>query len=298
MAPPGLVVARKSRSPETAHLQSLSIFECPGKEFFVRHNKVKQALMQGEIQVGTWITTIRTPQITQMIAAAGFDFVYIDMEHSCLSIETVGDLCYAALAAGLVPIVRPAGKDPHLLTRPLDNGAMGLLIPHVDTRDEAEAVVKAIRFPPLGERGLNLMGPHTGFCRANGEEYVRSTHAETLLLVQIESEKGINNLDQILSLDGVDGGVIGRADLSTDLGLPGQTNHPEVVRRVEMLITACHRYKKIPGLLVQDVASAKEWISKGVRLVPYANEVSLLVNAGERAVSEIRSFAKVARTNG
>jgi 4-hydroxy-2-oxoheptanedioate aldolase len=233
-----------------------------------------------------------------MLATAGFDFIYIDMEHSCLSIETVGDLCFAALAAGLVPIVRPPGKDPHLLARPLDNGAMGLLIPHVDSREEAEAVIKAVRFPPLGERGMNLMGPHTGFCRANGEEYVRSTHAETILMVQIESERGINNLDKILSVDGVDGGVIGRADLSSDLGLPGQTNHPEVARRVEMLIAACHRHKKIPGLLVQDIASAKEWISKGIRLVPYANEVSLLVNAGELAVSAIRSFARGVRTNG
>jgi 2-keto-3-deoxy-L-rhamnonate aldolase RhmA len=263
----------------------------------LRHNKVKQALLRGEVQVGTWVTTLRTPQIAQMIATAGFDFLYIDMEHSCFSIETVGDLCFAALAAGLVPIVRPPAKDPHLLSRPLDSGAMGLLIPHVDTREEAEAVIKAIRFQPNGERGINLMGPHTAFTRAKAEEYVRSTHAETLLLVQIESDTGIKNLDEILSVEGVDGGVIGRADLSTDLGLPGQTNHPEIVRRVEMLIEACRRHKKIPGLLVQDVATAKEWISKGVRLVPYANEVSLLVNAGEQAVREIRSFANVVRKN-
>src|ERR1700694_1666493 len=118
----------------------------------MRQNKVKKALLQGEVQVGTWITTIRTPQITQMIAAAGFDFLYIGMAHSCLSIATVGGLRFAARAGGVVPIVRPAGKDPHLLTRPLDNGAMGLLIPHVDTREEAEAVIKAVRFSPLGER--------------------------------------------------------------------------------------------------------------------------------------------------
>jgi len=251
--------------------------------------------MMGEVQVGTWVNTLRTPQIAQMLSTAGFDFMYIDMEHSSFSIETVGDLCYAALAAGLVPIVRPPGKDPHLLSRPLDNGAMGLLIPHVDTREETEAVVRAIRFPPLGERGVNLQGVHTGFGRANGNEYINSTHAETLLLVQIESDRGVGNLDRILSVEGVDGAVIGRADLSTDLGLPGQTNHPEVVRRVEMMIAACERHNKIPGLLVQDVASAKEWIAKGIRLVPYANEVNLLINAGKRAVGEIRSFAKEKR---
>jgi 2-keto-3-deoxy-L-rhamnonate aldolase RhmA len=257
----------------------------------MRENRVKRALMSGEVQVGTWVNTFRTPQIAQVLATAGFDFMYIDMEHSILSIETVGDLCYAALAAGLVPIVRPSGKDPHLLTRPLDRGAMGLLIPHVDTREEAESVAGAIRFPPLGVRGMNLQGPHTGWGKADGGEYVKSTHAETLLLVQIESDVGISNLDAILTVDGVDGAVIGRADLSTDLGLPGQTNHPEVVRRVEMMIEACQRNGKIPGLLVQDVASAKEWISKGIRLVPYSNDVSLLANAASKAIGEIRDFA-------
>jgi len=261
----------------------------------MRPNKVKRALMNGEVQIGTWINVLGTPQITRMVATAGFDFLYIDMEHSILSIETVGDLCYAALAAGLVPIVRPPAKDPHLLTRPLDGGAMGLLIPHVDAREEAEAVIRAICFPPLGERGMNLQGVHTGFGKANGDEYVKATHAETLLLVQIESDRGIGNLDGILSVDGVDGAVIGRADLSTDLGLPGQTNHPEVVRRVETMIAACQRHGKIPGLLVQDIASAKEWIAKGVRLVPYANEVSVLVNAWAKAVGEIRGFANERR---
>jgi 4-hydroxy-2-oxoheptanedioate aldolase len=261
----------------------------------MRHNKVKRALVNGEVQVGTWITVLRTPQITQMIATAGFDFIYIDMEHSVLSIETVGDLCYSALAAGLVPIVRPPGKDPHLLSRPLDGGAMGLLIPHVDTREEAEAIIRAIRFPPFGERGINLMGVHTGFSKVDGDAYIKSTHAETLLLVQIESDRGIGNLDKILSVDGIDGAVIGRADLSTDLGLPGQTDHSEVVRRVEMMIAACRRHGKIPGLLVHDVASAKEWIAKGILLVPFSNEVSLLVNAGARAIHEIRNFVKGGR---
>jgi len=258
----------------------------------MRPNKVKRALIQGEIQIGTWINTLSTPKIAQILATAGFDFIYIDMEHSSFSIETVGDLCYAILAADLIPIVRPAGKDPQLLTRPLDNGAMGLLIPHVDTREEAEAVVKAIRFPPQGDRGVNLLGVHTKFGKADANAYMESTHAETLLLAQIESRRGINSLDGILEVEGVDGAVIGRADLSTDLGFPGQATHPEVTRCVETMIAACLKHRKIPGLLVQDVASAKEWVAKGVKLVPYASEVRLLMSAAEHAIGEIRSFTK------
>jgi len=260
----------------------------------MRANKVKRALMNGEVQIGTWINVLHAPKIIQMLATAKFDFVYIDMEHSSLSIQTVGDLCYAALSVGLVPIVRPSAKDPHLLSRPLDNGAMGLLIPHVDTEAEAEAVVAAVRFPPQGKRGMNLVGVHTGYGKSDPEAYLKSTHAETLILVQIESDIGIGNLDKILGVDGIDGAVIGRADLSADIGLPGQMKHPEVTRRVETMISACRKHEKIPGLLVPDVASAKEWIAKGIRLVPYANEVSILVNAATRAVDEIRSFSEEA----
>lgn len=251
-------------------------------------NKVKRALMRGEVQVGTWVNVFVNPQIAQMLAVAGFDFMYVDMEHSSLSIESVGGLCFAAVAAGLVPIVRPPGKDPHLLTRPLDSGAMGLLIPHVDTRQEAEGVVRAIKYPPIGGRGLSLRGAHTGFNKAWGEDYVRQANDETLLLVQIESDLGIRNLDEILSLRGIDGAVVGRGDLSADLGMPGQTNHPEVIRRVEMMIAACQRHGKIPGLLVPDVASAKEWIRKGIRLVPYSSEIDILIDAAAKGVGEIR----------
>jgi len=255
----------------------------------MRVNNVKHALNSGKVQIGTWITTLRTPQITQMFATAGFDFIYIDMEHSAFSIETVGDLCYAALAANLVPIVRPPAKEPHLLSRPLDAGAMGLLIPHVDTKEEAEAVISAIKYPPMGRRGMNLRGVHTGFDKGSGEAYVRSTNAETLLIVQIESRKGIENLDKILSVEGIDGAVIGRGDISADLGLPGNINHPEVLKQVEIMIAACQKRKKIPGLLVQDIASAKEWIRKGVRLLPFSNEVAMLMETSANAVKEIRA---------
>jgi len=255
----------------------------------MRFNNVKHALNSGKVQIGTWITTLRSPQITQIFATAGFDFIYIDMEHSAFSIETVGDLCYAALAANLVPIVRPSAKEPHLLSRPLDAGAMGLLIPHVDTKAEAEAVIRAVKYPPMGRRGLNLRGVHTGFSKGSGEAYVQATNAETLLIVQIESRKGIENLDAILAVEGIDGAVIGRGDISADLGLTGDTNHPEVLKQVESMISACRKRKKIPGLLVQDIASAREWIRKGVRLVPFANEVTMLMDTAANAVKAIRA---------
>ena len=255
----------------------------------MKPNQVKRALKSGTVQIGTWVTTFRTPQLPQILASAGFDFVYVDMEHSSFSIETVSDLCSGALAHGLVPIVRPPANEPNLLSRPLDAGAMGLLIPHVDTAEEALRAVRAAKYPPVGERGFNVQNVHTGYVTVEAAKYAQAANEETLLIVQIESRQGITNLDAILAVDGVDGAVIGRGDLSADLGLAGQTNHSEVTSRVEMMISACQRRGKIPGLLVQDVQSAKHWIGKGIRLVPFSNEVTLLMASARAAVAEIRT---------
>jgi 2-keto-3-deoxy-L-rhamnonate aldolase RhmA len=225
------------------------------------------------------------------LASAGFDFIYLDMEHSSFSIETIGSLCAAALARDLVPIVRPPAKEPHLLTRPLEAGALGLLIPHVDTAEEAKAAVRATKFPPMGDRGFNVQTVHTAFAPAEAKEFARACNAETLLIVQIESRQGIRNLDRILAVEGIDGAVVGRGDLSADLGLFGETKHPQVTRRVEAMIRACQKRRKIPGLLVPDLKSAKEWIDKGIRLVPFSNEITLLMSAGASAVKEIRTCA-------
>jgi 2-keto-3-deoxy-L-rhamnonate aldolase RhmA len=257
----------------------------------MRPNPVKRALYAGQVQVGTWVTTLRSPQLPQILRSAGFDFIYVDMEHSGFSIETVGDLCAAAVAHGLVPIVRPPARDPHLLARPLEVGAMGLLLPHVDTAEEAHRAVRAVKFPPLGERGFNILTVHSGFKASDPKEYARTFNQETLLIVQIESRRGADDLDAILSVEGIDGAVVGRGDLSSELGVFGETNHPEVLSRVEAMIEACRRRKKIPGLLVPDLKSATHWIDRGVRLVPYANEVSILLNAAAETVNQIRAYA-------
>ncbi len=254
-------------------------------------NHVKRALQDGRVQIGTWVTALRSSHLPQILRSAGFDFIYIDMEHSGFSIETVGDLCAGAVAHGLVPIVRPPAKEPHLLTRPLEVGAMGLLLPHVDTAQEARAAVRAVKFPPMGEKGFNVQTVHSGFVSGDPKEYARAANEETLLIVQIESRRGVRNLDSILAVDGVDGAVIGRGDLSADLGLIGQTNHPEVIRRVETMIAACRRRRKIPGLLVPDVESAKHWIGRGIRLVPYSNEVTILMTAAAAGIGAIRACA-------
>lgn len=257
----------------------------------MRVNHVKAALRAGEVQIGTWVHTLAVPQLPQLLATAGFDFVYIDMEHSSFSIQTVGELCFGALQAGLVPIVRPSGHDHHLVSRPVDNGAFGVLMPHVDTPADAHAAVLAVKFPPLGERGSQPPNVHSNFTRTNAAEYMAAANEQTMVMVQIESPQAVARIDEILGVAGVDGAVIGRGDLSAALGVSGQRDHPEVLAAVETLIAACERHARFPGLLVQGVEEAQHWISKGVRMVAYASEATILRDAAELAIRTIRAGA-------
>lgn len=254
----------------------------------LEQNLILEKISKGQTAIGTWVRTFRTPFIAQALSIAGFDFMYIDMEHGCYNMETVAHMCFAALKSGITPVVRPSSNDPCMMTRPLDNGAMGLIVPHVDTKEEAEAVIEAVRFRPLGNRGMSLQGVHTGFAKAVGDEYTAWANSNQIIIVQIESKKGIENIDSILSVEGINGAVIGRSDLSHDLGYPGQKNHPEVIRRVEYLIEACNYHDVYPGLLVDSTSSANEWISKGIKIMPISNDVSILIKEGSRMVKEIK----------
>jgi len=249
-----------------------------------------EKLKNGGHVFGTWINAIRTPYLSQIFANAGFDFIYIDMEHGNFNMETVADMCSHALFADIIPIVRPASKEPSMMTRPLDNGAMGLLIPHVDSKEEAEKVIQAVKYPPIGNRGFSRQGIHTNFIKMSGKDFTTWANSNQIIIIQIESQSGIDEIDNILSVEGINGAVVGRGDLSQSIGLTGQTEHPEVIKRVEMVIDACIRHSVYPGLLVNDIQSAKQWINKGIKIVPYSSEINILINEGTRIIRELNDL--------
>jgi 4-hydroxy-2-oxoheptanedioate aldolase len=255
----------------------------------MQENKMKHKLAQGEVVLGTWMVNLRVNALVNMIARSGFDFMYIDMEHSGTSLETIADLCLVAQLSGITPIVRPSGKLPHLLSKPLDCGAMGLLIPHVDTPEEARDVVQHTKYYPLGEKGMPPPGVQTGFTVPDRERFFETMNRETILIAQIESKMGIDRIDEILSVDGIDAAVIGRSDLSQDLKIPGQTKHPKVIECVEHLIEACKKHGTFPGLLVNSIQEAKEWMGKGIKIVPFGNETNILMKAYKEIIDGLRS---------
>ena len=185
-------------------------------------NRMKKALREGKVVFGPMVSEIRSPGIAVLFAQAGFDFFFIDMEHSCFSYETVSDMIMAARAADIPTIVRPSTRTSHEnLSRPLDSGASGLLVPQIQTRQDVENVVKWCRYQPVGERGMALSRQHTFFQSGNTIETMGQLNEEILIALQIEHKDAIERLPELLSIPGIDAAFVGPADLSASLGKPG-----------------------------------------------------------------------------
>jgi len=211
-------------------------------------NKMKAKIQAGQPVFGVSVM-FPSPQVVEMIGELGFDWVLIDCEHGSMTPESAELMCLAAERRGLTPIVRPEANRPEVLMRYLDRGAMGLQVPHVNTRDEALAAVRAMKYHPQGNRGLARGQRSTGFGITGGSisAYTEWSNRETLVCVQIEEQEGLQNLDQILTAPGVDVFFIGPTDLSQSLGYPGQRDHPVVKQAVEGAFAKIHGAKKASG---------------------------------------------------
>ena len=254
-------------------------------------NRVKKALKEGKIVFGPMISEIRTPGIAVLFAQAGFDLFFIDMEHSCFTTETMSDLILAARAAGISPIVRPASrKSSEYLSRPLDSGAEGLLIPQIQNREDVENVVKWCRYSPVGERGMALSRQHTFFEGGSAAETTKALNDEILLALQIEHREAIERLPELLSIPGIDAAFVGPGDLSASLGKPGQANAAEVIEAGHRVIEVCRETGVIPGIHTDSVKTAKYWIGEGMKLVGFYTDIKLILEICKNSVKELRGY--------
>jgi len=224
-----------------------------------------------------------------MMASAGFDFLFIDMEHSAYSLETVSDLCRAATTAGLTPVVRVPEIQYSLLSRPLDVGAMGLVIPHVDTPAQVEHIVAYTKYAPLGKRGMVSQTPHTDFLSGNLAAYTQWANTQLMNIIMIESAEGVANLDNMLQVGSIDVALVGSSDLSQELGIPGNFTHEKMVECYQHVLDVCQRRQVTPGLAgVGDLQIVQHWRDRGFRFLYCANETALLVQGGRRVVETVR----------
>jgi 2-keto-3-deoxy-L-rhamnonate aldolase RhmA len=248
-------------------------------------NTLKERLMNGGAAVGIFVQ-IGHPDVTEMLSLAGFDFLVLDGEHSPFGIETMQTMLQAITGNETIPIIRVPWNDPVYIKRALDIGAYGLLIPLVSSRHEAEEAVRAIRYTPRGIRGVGPRRASRYFL--NFKDYVDSCDKELLTIVQIETKEAVENISEILAVEGIDAYFLGPMDLSAGLGHIGEVNHPEVVEAIARVLTAGKRYHKLGGFYALSAEDVKKRIEQGFQFISLGTDSRLLMGSAQEAIRKIR----------
>jgi 4-hydroxy-2-oxoheptanedioate aldolase len=258
----------------------------------VLHNRVKEKLARGEIVASMTVRLVRGVEIARIASTAGFDTLYVDMEHSSFSLETTGQICIAALEAGVTPLVRVPGLAE--VSRVLDAGALGVIAPHVQSADEARAYVKAAKFPPLGERSAAGPLPHLHYRAFPPAQADAALNDATTIIVQFESEQALAAADAIAAVDGVDLVMIGSNDLLADWGLAGQYEHPRLREAYAKTIAACRQHGKHVGVggLASRPQLAAEFVKMGARYVSTGTDLGFLLAACSAKAKEVHELRR------
>jgi len=214
------------------------------------------------------------------------------MEHTDFTVREIGTLSMLARECGITPIVRPPGvSKPHDLTRALDAGAQGLLLPAIEDAEQMAAIMKAVRYHPLGNRPMNLRGPHTDYAALPPNEIIAHLNRETLIVVMIETRNAIDNLPEILKVEGIDAIMVGPDDLSQDLGIPGDLQNPKMFEAYEEIFAICREAGVPYGLSAQSPEMAKRWLDMGAQWIPYQNDAAMVLNTARAAVPQLMTLA-------
>jgi 2-dehydro-3-deoxyglucarate aldolase/4-hydroxy-2-oxoheptanedioate aldolase len=260
-------------------------------------NGIRQRLKAQETVFGTAIQQVGSPELPRVFAAAGADFVWLDAEHGPFDLETMQALVRSATLCGLAPLVRVGELLYSLVARALDAGAQGVIFPRVEDPGLLREAISWTKFPPIGRRGFGLGAPQLDYRRVSFTDAIQNANDNTLVVVQFETAKAIERADELLSVPGVDVALIGPADLSVSLGVPGEFDHPSMNGAISSLIAACERYSVAPGIHTRTAKLASGWLEKGMRFVSSGNEVGLLLERATDLFSGLRTTADLRSQN-
>ena len=254
-----------------------------------RKEKFREFLKNPNAKVmnGTFILS-GEPAIVEILGYAGYDFVFIDTEHALNDAHNLPELIRAADSAGIIPFVRVAENTPSRILRALDIGAAGILVPHVNTAEEAAAAVKAAKYFPHGERGLAGVVRAARYGYSSLDEYMKAQNDFTAVIVQIEDVAALPNVEAILAVPGVSGILVGPADLSQSMGIPGQFSDPEFRAAVTKVIQTASRLNKIASTFSFDAKDAQHWRSVGVNLLSVSADTILFAKAARNLLNELQ----------
>ncbi len=235
-------------------------------------------MQQGEVVLGQMVLELFSPGIGPMLAASGMDFVIFDMEHGRCDITLLAEMLASCRGTGIFPIARVPDVAYAPLSRPLDLGARGMMVPRVETRQQAEQVVSALRYAPQGERGV-AMGIAHDLYQAGGAEFFAQANEQTLVILLLETQTAFDNLEDIVSVPGVDVAWVGHYDLTVSMGIPAQFEHPRFLANMDALVAACRRHNVAPGFLPATPDLARHWISKGFRMISLGSDIGVFLSS-------------------
>lgn len=255
--------------------------------------KIKQKIKSGGVSIGSWLS-MGHQSIAEILAMAGYDWVVIETEHTAIDVSEVLSLISAIEQRGSIPLVRLAWNDPIQAKAVLDSGAAGVIVPMINSRAEAELAVRMTKYPPLGFRGV-------GLARAQGygvdfDRYVKKANESTLLLLQIEHKDAVSNIDQILSVPGIDGIFIGPYDLSMSLGIPGELYHPQMIQAQTKVLNAALSRGLIAGIHCVQPAQAPQdlraAVQQGYQFIALGTDILFLGDSARLLQRECREIVR------
>jgi len=253
-------------------------------------NYCKNKVLNNKPIIGSWIQ-IPDPVSAEIMSRAGFDFIAIDTEHGIMDLETVSNIIRSieSINKKVIPMVRLAGNEYSVTKRYLDAGAKGIIVPFVNSKTDAEEMIRSAKYYPDGERGV-------GFCRANNygvdfEEYVAEANENIFVVAQIENIKAIENIDQILSIPLIDAAFIGPYDISASMGIPGQLNHPKMEDAISTILNKGKEYKKVVGthVVAPDPSEVKQRLKRGFNMIAYSIDTVMLSQMCKKGLEQIWS---------
>jgi len=253
------------------------------------NNSALDRMRSGEIALGVGVRLARSVEIAKMMRASDFDWLFIDLEHGSLSLETVTQISISAADNNIAPIVRVPAGQWDVASRALDGGAQGIVMPHVNSVEEAAAAVDRLRFPPLGHRSTLGGLPQYDYLPVKTSQVTSEINAVTLLAMMIESPRAVDNAAAIAGVEGIDVLFVGANDLASELGIPGQLDHPEVLKAVESVVGAAEAAGKFSGIGgVGDAALVKRYIGMGAKFILAGNDFSFMIAAAAQRANTLR----------
>lgn len=254
-------------------------------------NTVKEELARDELVVSMIVRLTRGVEIAAIAQTAGFDSLYIDLEHTSFTLDATGQICMAAQAMGITPLVRVSSLAPDMIARTLDAGALGIVAPHVDSAAQAQQVVRAAKFAPIGERSIPGAMPQLRFRTFPAAETMAAMNDATAVVIMMESREALAHVEAIAAVEGVDLLLVGTNDLCRSLGIAGQYDHPLVTDACARTLDACRRHGKHMGVggLGSRPDLMQSLVRMGARYVSAGNDLSFLLAGCAAAVQRVRA---------